>query len=76
MNIQWDYNAVGCDYVKDGVLYVGGQATGNVLVESENDLTGVAQTGRYAPGTLAHTGGYKTVWELAADGTWPVMKSE
>lgn len=77
MNIIPDYNAVTTDYIQDGVLHVNSKGfTGNVQVESAADLTTLADMHLLAPGTLAHTAGYKNIWELGSDGTWAVMKSE
>lgn len=67
-----DPNISNTDYVKDGVLYVGNEYNGNVLVESSEDLTDVAAF--YRPGAIAHTDGWASVWELGADGTtWTSM---
>ena len=69
MHIFQNSNAV--DYVKDGVLYRGG-AAGSVLVESSDDLAGIAQY--YTPGTFAYTAGQVNVWQLGTDGTWTAVE--
>lgn len=74
MEVKVDYNIVDTDYVRDGVLYVGAQYTGNVLLESGDDLTGISALNRYKPGALAHTAGWALSWELGNDGsTWVSM---
>lgn len=74
MDVVIDYNIVDTDYVRDGVLYVGTWYTGNVLLESVNDLTGISALNRYMPGALAHTAGWALAWELGNDGsTWTAM---
>lgn len=71
MNVVTMYNISDTDYIKDGTLYVSAGYSGNVIVGSESDLAGVASTGYYGPGALAHTPGWANVWELNADGsTW------
>ena len=59
------------DYVQDGVLYhVNGNQ--NVLIESADDLEDIAPY--YLPGALAHTKGWKAIYELGPDGaTWEDM---
>ena len=63
-----DPNISNTDYVKDGVLYVGNEYNGNVLIESSSDLTDIAEF--YQPGAMAHTAGWANSWERAADGDW------
>ena len=75
MLVAQDYNIVDCDYVKSGVLYCNWQYNGRVQIESSSDLAGIAATGRYNPGALAHTAGYQNIWELGADGEFHVVKS-
>ena len=61
----------GTDYVKDGVLYVD-NLDGGVLVESESDIANLPSD--YRPGTLAHTAGWKKIWERDSHGIWvPVV---
>jgi len=75
MNIVPEYNAAAADYVKDGVLHVGSKGfSGNVQVESADDLTALAAMGLLTPGTLAHTAGYQNIWELGTDGAWAVVR--
>ena len=57
------------DFVVDNVLHHGYLYTGNVLVNSSSDLTGLSSLNYYQPGALAHTAGWADVWELGADGT-------
>lgn len=74
MNIVVDYNISDTDYVKDGVLHVGPDYSGNVQVSAETDLAPISATGYYNPGALAHTAGWGAVWELDADETtWAPM---
>lgn len=74
MDVVIDYNIVDTDYVRDGVLYVGTWYTGNVLLESADDLTGISALNRYMPGAMAHTSGWVLAWELGNDGrTWKDM---
>lgn len=54
------------DYVQNGNVYTK-QSTKSILVASQNDLA--LQTG-YPPGSIAHTAGFKAMWELGVDGTW------
>ena len=55
------------DYVQDGVVYHGVH-TSNVQVGDADELELLAG---YTPGTIAHTAGYKKMWELDTDGeTW------
>jgi len=75
MNIVPDYNAAVADYVQDGVLHVSSKGfSGNVQIESTDDLTALAEMRLLAPGTLAHMAGYQNIWELGTDGTWAVVK--
>lgn len=76
MTIIEDFNVVNVDYVKDGDLHIGPTYTGNVQVESADDLPELVETRRYHPGALAHTAGYQNVWELGTDGVFAVVKSE
>ena len=63
------------DYIKNGTVYQG-QQTFSIQVADETELNSLLDYG-YTPGTIAHTPGYKQVWELAADGTWTsVFESE
>lgn len=58
------------DYVSNGVLYKGAQGD-SVLIGSETDLSALEG---YEPGALAHTAGWRKVWELDVDGTtWVEM---
>lgn len=59
------------DYVKDGKVFQGVQVF-TIQIESEEDLDLLDDYG-YAPGTIAHTAGWKEAWELGADGTWVDM---
>ena len=59
------------DYVKDGKVYQNVQMY-TIQVESEEDLALLTGYG-YAPGTIAHTAGWKNAWELGADGNWVDM---
>ena len=55
------------DYVANGDVYHGVH-TSNILVGSESDL---AQLTGYTPGSIAHTAGWASMWELDIDGaTW------
>lgn len=54
------------DYVKNGSVYRG-SAAASVLVESQSDLTNLDG---YAPGTVAYTAGFGSMWQLAANGSW------
>ena len=65
MRIVNDVHA-GMDYVKDGVLY-STNVRGGVMVETAADLPELPE---YSPGTLAHTPGWKAVWERTAMGGW------
>lgn len=58
----------GCDYVDtNGVLHMGSTG-GGVLVRNASDVTALPES--YAPGTMAHTAGWKAAWEKNASGTW------
>lgn len=59
------------DYVKNGKVYQNIQMY-TIQVESEEDLELLDDYG-YAPGTIAHTAGWKQAWELSTDGTWVDM---
>ena len=75
MNIVPDYNAAVADYMKDGVLHVSSKGfSGNVQIETTDDLTALSELKMLAPGTLAHMAGYQNIWELGTDGTWAVVK--
>lgn len=58
------------DYIKGGALYRGANAA-SILVGSANDLLDL--TDIYAPGTVAYTAGFKTLWQLSADGVWETI---
>ena len=66
MKQVYDVPAHGVDYIEGNVLHVGSKG-GGVLVRSESDL---AELPAYRPGTLAHTAGYKQIWERNVDGSW------
>lgn len=55
------------DYVQDGVLHTGANAP-SVMVTDEADLAALPPV--YPPGTIAHTAGFKAMWQLSADGEW------
>ena len=59
------------DYVKNGKVYQNIQMY-TIQVESEEDLE-LLDDYSYAPGTIAHTAGWKQAWELSTDGTWVDM---
>ena len=70
MNIVRDVR-FGCDYVdSNNVLHVGGD--GGLMVLNQSQLALLPSS--YGPGTMAHTAGYKLVWEKGIDGTWESMK--
>ena len=54
------------DYVKNGEVNVGADAS-SILISAESDLQ---QLEGYSPGSIAHTAGYKRMWELSTDGVW------
>lgn len=54
------------DYVKNGEVFVGASAS-SILISTESDLQ---QLEGYSPGSIAHTAGYKRMWELSAGGMW------
>lgn len=54
------------DYVKNGEVFVGANAS-SILISAESDLQ---QLEGYSPGSIAHTAGYKRMWELSTDGAW------
>lgn len=55
------------DYVQDGVLHAGVN-TPSVMVTTEADLAALPDM--YPPGTIAHTAGFKAMWQLSAAGEW------
>lgn len=59
------------DFVKDGELYKH-QAVSIIMVESSSDLTLLTD---YAPGSLAYTAGFGSVWQMDADGEWVAIES-
>lgn len=59
------------DYVKNGKVYQNIQMY-TIQVESESDLALLSDYS-YAPGTIAHTAGWKQAWELNTSGTWVDM---
>lgn len=62
----------GCDYIDDdGVLHIGGD--GGLMVTDGEQLADLPNS-YYGPGTMAHTAGWKAVWEKAIDGTWVNIK--
>ena len=54
------------DYIRNETLYRG-SGSGSVMVTSSSDLSDI--TG-YAPGTIAYTAGFGSMWQLAASGSW------
>lgn len=54
------------DYVKDEKLYKGSRGA-SVLVTAQSDL---ANLSGYAPGTVAYTAGFGSMWQLDADDNW------
>lgn len=70
MTMFTDYDVVDTDYVDgSGVLHISPNYTGNVLIRSNADLTGISALDHYQPGAMAHTAGWAAVWELGNDGT-------
>ncbi len=59
------------DYVQDGELHAGGTAP-SIMVTAESDLA-YLPSGKYPPGTVAFTAGFKAMWQLDAGGTWVSM---
>ena len=55
-------------YVKDGVLYRYSYFTSTVMVESSSDLEELAEL--VDAGTIAHTVGYTSKWQLGTNGEW------
>jgi len=62
------------DYLKNGIVEQGRQVQ-CVLVGAESDLASLAPYG-YEPGTIAHTAGFKNMWQLDVDGTWVDMLND
>ncbi len=54
------------DYVSNGKIYKNSSMQ-MVLVSSENDLS---LLDKYAPGTIAHTAGFASMWQKSASGEW------
>ena len=54
------------DYVSNGKIYKNSSMQ-MVLVSSENDLS---LLDKYAPGTIAHTAGFTSMWQKSASGEW------
>lgn len=54
------------DYVKSGEVEKNAVAQ-SIMVESSSDLTGLVG---YAPGSIAFTAGFGSMWQLDADGEW------
>ena len=63
-----DVRGSGPDYVKDGVLHVGGTGGGVMLENGASDIPNLPTS--YFPGTMAHMPGWKAAWEKKADGGW------
>ena len=53
-------------YVQDDILYKG-SGSASVMVRSSSDLSDL--TG-LAPGTVAYTAGFGSMWQLNASGSW------
>ena len=67
---------MGFRYTKDGEIKPGDilNERSPVMVKSKAELDSLTET---CPGMIAHTAGYKDMWQLAADGTWePIVESE
>lgn len=54
------------DYLQNGVIHKNAD-TQMVLVSSQSDLS---QLTDYAPGTIAFTAGFGSLWQKAPNGTW------
>lgn len=60
------------DYIdSDGNLHINA-ASNPILIRSSDDLE-LSDLSAYPPGTLAHTAGWKGVWQKGADGSWVDM---
>lgn len=66
-------NVQGNAYVKDGELYQGNTAQA-ILVKDENELDEVKK--HVAPGSIAYTAGYGSMWQLSAAGSWEEIQEE
>ena len=64
------------DYVdSNGVLHRGANAP-VVQIESASVLENLPE-GTYSTGTIAYISGFRSAWQLAADGTWvPILVEE
>ena len=60
------------DVVVDGVLKEDYPCKA-VMVESSSDLANLPD---YAPGTIAFTAGFGTMWQKDSDGTWQTLGGE
>lgn len=58
------------DYVKEGTLYRGANAP-VVQVTAESDLAELPDV--YSVGTIAYTAGWKSAWQMDANGDWVSM---
>lgn len=57
------------DYIKNGTIHKNASMQ-LVLVSSSSDLSLLAS---YAPGTIAHTAGFASMWQKSASGEWVAM---
>lgn len=54
------------DYIKNGKIFKN-SAMQMVLVSGTQDLNLLSE---YAPGTIAYTAGFETMWQKSASGQW------
>lgn len=60
-------------YVKNGELYQGNTAQA-ILVKNQAELDEVKK--HVAPGSIAYTAGYGSMWQLSAAGSWEEIQEE
>lgn len=61
------------DYVDESGNFVKNDDTKMVMVRSKVDLDLLEG---YRPGTIAHTAGFKNMWQLDAGGVWQTIVEE
>ena len=61
------------DYIDKSGNLVKNDDAKMVMVRSKADLDALEG---YRPGTIAHTAGFKNMWQLDADGEWQVIVEE
>lgn len=66
MDIVYE-NRFGMDYVQNGILHRGVNAT-SIQLESLTDIDNLPTD--YRPGIIAHMPGYTKMWECKPDSTW------